>query len=97
MDIDLNIDTHKGSVSISGTDETSLKVNCSTFATLREFLKKRTLLQDALQLWYGIPEDWPELEIRVGERPVVNLRGGKITGGRRLLFAWHYLRAILGV
>jgi len=96
MDIDLNIATSYGSISVENTSPSSLLIRISNNRTLREVIRKRPVLERLLQSQFGqsVAASF-DTKVMVGDNMVALLEGTTISQARRFFIGWQYLLAKL--
>lgn len=97
MDIDLNIATSNGSISVENTGPSSLLVRISNGPTLREVIRKRAWFERVLQSHFGhMMLSSFDAKVNLDGKTIVLLEGEKITKSRRWYLGWQYLLTKLG-
>ncbi len=98
MDIDLNIASNYGSISIENTSSSSLLVNISNGRTLREVIRKRELLEGILQSQFGqLVVSSLDTKINLNGKMILLFDGENITEAKRLYLGWQLLLSKLGL
>jgi len=98
MDIDLNIATGYGSVSVENTSSSSLLVRISNARTLREIIRKRSVFERMLESTFGQSLIYSfDTKVLLNGKTIALLEGAKVSEAKRLFIAWQYLLARLGL
>jgi hypothetical protein len=98
MDIDLNIATGYGSISVENTSPSSLLIRISNNHTLREVIRKRSTLESLLQSQFGqLVANSFDTKVMVGDNTVALLEGTRISEAKRFFVGWQYILAKLGI
>ncbi|MGM0546630.1 MAG: hypothetical protein ACQEST_07905 [Bacteroidota bacterium] len=98
MDIDLNIATSYGSISLENTSSSSLLVNISNGRTLREVIRKRELLEGILQSQFGqLVVSSLDTKISLNGKMILLFDGEDIAEAKRLYLGWQLLLSKLGL
>ena len=98
MDIDLNIATGYGSISVENTSPSSLLIRISNNHTLREVIRKRSTLESLLQSQFGqLVASSFDTKVMVGDNTVALLEGTRILEAKRFFVGWQYILAKLGI
>ena len=98
MDVDLNIATGYGSISIENTSSSSLLVNISNGRTLREVLRKRGSLEGMLQS--GLAQlviSSFDTKVTLDGKMIALFEGDKVLQAKRFYLGWQFLLAKLGI
>ena len=98
MDIDLNIATGYGSISVENTSPSSLLIRISNNRTLREVMRNRNTLERLLQSQFGqsIAVSF-DSKVVVDGNMVALLEGRTVSEAKRFFLGWQYLLTKMGL
>lgn len=98
MDIDLNIASNYGSISVENTSPSSLLVSISNGRTLREVIRQRELFEGLLQSQFGqLLGSSFDTKVTLDGKMIVLFKGGNISEAKRLYLGWQLLLSKLGL
>lgn len=98
MDIDLNIATSYGSISVENTSSSSLLVSISNGRTLREVMRKKDVFDSILQSHFGqlILSSF-DTKVILDGKMIVLFEGYNIIEVKRFYLGWQLLLSRLGL
>lgn len=98
MDIDLNIATGYGSISVENTSPSSLLINISNGRTLREIIRKRAQFEGILQSQFGqLLISSFDTKVTLDGKMIALFEGENIMEAKRLYLGWQLLLSKLGL
>lgn len=97
MDIDLNIATDNGSVSVENTSKSVLLVRVSDTRTLREIMRKRTVLESIILSKFGQSMLHSfDTKVILDGQTIALFEGLNVSQAKKLYIGWQYLLAKFG-
>ena len=98
MDIDLNIATGYGAISVENTSPSSLLISISNGRTLREVIRKRELFEGLLQSQFGqLLSSSFDTKVTLNGKMIALFEGKNIMEAKRLYLGWQFLLSKLGL
>jgi hypothetical protein len=98
MDIDLNIATGYGSISVENTSSSSLLVSISNGRTLREVIRKRDLFESILQSHFGqLVISTFDTKVNLDGKEILLFEGGNVLEAKRFYLGWQFVLSKLGI